>query len=65
LGTLWWVAGMILSVPLMVMINIILSKFELTKPISIMISEKWELALDDFQKPTNKTKGLLAKIKKK
>jgi len=56
---------MILSVPLMVMINIILSKFELTKPISIMISEKWELALDDFQKPTNKTKGLLAKIKKK
>jgi len=64
-GLLWWVAGMILSVPLMVMINIILSKFELTKPISIMISEKWELALDDFQKPTNKTKGLLAKIKKK
>jgi AI-2 transport protein TqsA len=37
-GYLWGLIGMILSVPIMSMIKIILSKFESTKPISIMMS---------------------------
>jgi hypothetical protein len=38
---------MLLSVPLMVIINIILSKFDSTKPISILLSEKWILESDE------------------
>lgn len=37
-GYLWGVVGMILSVPVMSMIKIVLSKFESTKPIAIMMS---------------------------
>ena len=37
-GYLWGLLGMILSVPIMSMIKIILSKFEHTKPLSIMMS---------------------------
>ena len=39
-GTLWGPIGMLLSVPIMVTINIILAHFELTRPISILLSEK-------------------------
>lgn len=37
-GYLWGVVGMLLSVPIMSMIKIILSKFETTRPISILMS---------------------------
>ncbi|RPI13586.1 MAG: AI-2E family transporter [Ignavibacteriae bacterium] len=37
-GYVWGIVGMILSVPIMSMIKIILSKFPTTKPISIMMS---------------------------
>ncbi len=37
-GYLWGLIGMILSVPIMSMIKIILSKFESTRPISILMS---------------------------
>lgn len=37
-GYLWGVVGMILSVPVMSMIKIVLSKFESTKPIAILMS---------------------------
>jgi len=37
-GYLWGLVGMILSVPIMSMIKIILSKFESTRPISILMS---------------------------
>ena len=39
-GTLWWPIGMLLSVPIMVMINIVLAHIEVTRPIAILLSEK-------------------------
>lgn len=39
-GALWGITGMILSVPITVIMIIILSQFERTKPIAIMLSEK-------------------------
>jgi hypothetical protein len=38
---------MLLSVPIMVIINIILSKFDSTKPISILLSEKGVIENDE------------------
>ena len=46
-GSIWWVVGMLLSVPIMVIINIVLSKFESTKPISILLSEKWIIETEE------------------
>ncbi|MGF1507978.1 MAG: AI-2E family transporter [Myxococcota bacterium] len=39
-GALWGVPGMFLSVPLMVASMIVLSKFETTKPLAILLSER-------------------------
>lgn len=39
-GTIWGVTGMILSVPITVIMVIVFSQFEKTKPIAIMLSEK-------------------------
>lgn len=39
-GTLWGPIGMLLSVPIMVMINIVLAHIEVTRPIAILLSEK-------------------------
>ena len=39
-GWMWGVVGMLLSVPVMSMIKIILSKFESTKPLAIMMSNE-------------------------
>lgn len=47
-GTIWWVVWMLLSVPMMVIINIILSKFDSTKPISILLSEKWIIENENY-----------------
>jgi hypothetical protein len=38
---------MILSVPLMIIINIVLSKFQSTRFIAILLSEKGELDVND------------------
>ncbi len=46
-GSIWGVVWMLLSVPIMVIINIILSKFDSTKPISILLSEKWFIESDE------------------
>jgi predicted PurR-regulated permease PerM len=40
---IWGFVGAILSVPIMVIISIIFSKFEETKPLAILLSEKWVL----------------------
>jgi len=45
-GIIWWIVGMILSVPIMVIINIILSNIKETKPLAILMSEKWEIKTD-------------------
>lgn len=39
-GAIWGIPGMLLSIPITVMIVIVLSNFENTKPIAIMLSEK-------------------------
>ncbi len=39
-GNIWGVTGMFLCVPIMVIINIVLSKFETTRPIAVMLSVK-------------------------
>jgi predicted PurR-regulated permease PerM len=41
--SLWWLVWAFLAVPLMTSINIILAKFEKTKKIAIMLSEKWDM----------------------
>lgn len=62
---LWWMIGMLLSVPLMVIINIILSKFEQTRPIAILLSEKWEVQVFSNEEAWNENKKIIEKIKKK
>ena len=42
-GALWGVMGMLLSVPIMVVLVIVLSKFPKTKPIAILLSEKGDV----------------------
>lgn len=62
---LWWIIGMLLSVPLMVIINIILSKFEQTRPIAILLSEKWNIQVFSSEEEKLENKKILEKIKKK
>lgn len=42
-GTLWWVIWMLLSVPIIVVINIILSKFKSTRGFAVLMSEEWNI----------------------
>jgi len=63
--TLWWIVWMLLSVPIMVIINIILAKFPTTKPIAILLSEKWELKIESDEEVTKNRKKFLSKIKEK
>ena len=64
---LWWIIGMLLSVPLVVIMNIILSKFEQTRPISIFLSEKWEVATFPWSSISSKDEKhkIIEEIKKK
>ena len=61
-GSIWGIAGMFLSVPIMFIISIIFSKFEQTKWISILLSEKWYLKWNieiEFSKHKNKIMSLV------
>ena len=62
-GTLWWPIGMLLSVPLMVMINIALSHIESTRPIAVLLSEKWIIKYSWFEQ-VKKWRFWLKKMKK-
>jgi len=42
-GMIWGITGMILSIPIMVVLVIIFSQFESTRPIAILLSEKGEI----------------------
>ncbi|MDF1496779.1 MAG: AI-2E family transporter [Patescibacteria group bacterium] len=44
-GSIWGIVGMFLCVPIMVIINIILAKFDSTRPIAILLSSKGILNL--------------------
>lgn len=63
-GTLWWPIGMLLSVPIMVMINIVLAHMEVTRPIAILLSEKWVVKFTQ-KKGSSKTGLSLKKLLKK
>lgn len=56
-GSLWWIVWMFLSVPIMFITSIIFSKFESTKWIAILLSERgwvrWDLDVD-FTKQKSK-----------
>ena len=62
-GSLWWPIGMLLSVPLMVMINITLSHIESTRPIAVLLSEKWIIKYSSIQR-SKKWKFWIKKMKK-
>jgi hypothetical protein len=49
----------------MVIINIILAKIPTTKPIAILLSEKWELKIQSDEEVTKTRKRILNKIKDK
>ena len=42
-GSIWGIVGAFLAVPLMTAINIILARFETTRGVAIMMSEKWNI----------------------
>ncbi len=42
-GSIWGVVGMFLSVPIMVVVNIILARFERTRPIAILLSARGKI----------------------
>ena len=37
-GSIWGIIGMFLCVPIMVILNIVLAKFESTRPLAVMLS---------------------------
>ncbi|MDC0506085.1 AI-2E family transporter [Candidatus Gracilibacteria bacterium] len=63
-GKLWGVAGMFLSVPIMVIINIVLAAIPSTRSLAILFSEKGVLKLSDDDVNTT-TKKLVKDLKKK
>lgn len=60
--SIWWVAGMLLAVPLMVIINIILAKIPATRAIAILLSEKWELQVDGWEEVIKHRRQLFKKM---
>lgn len=64
-GNIWGLLGMLLSVPFMVITNIILSKFESTRPIAILLSEKWNLYIENYVWIEIDKKKLLDDVKKR
>ncbi len=62
---LWWVAGMFLSLPIMIILNIVFSKFESTRPIAIILSEKWKLKQDFLVEHVKKTRKVFNNLKAK
>lgn len=62
-GSLWWPIGMLLSVPLMVMINITLAHIKSTRPIAVLLSEKWIIKYS-WLESAKKGKFWLKKMKK-
>jgi len=61
-GSIWGIVGMLLSVPLMVIINIILAKIPATKPLAILLSEKWELQVDWWEEVVKTRKRVMKQI---
>lgn len=62
-GTIWGATGMLLCIPIMVMINITLAHIESTRPIAVLMSEKWIIKYSWIEQ-TKKWKFWLKKMKK-
>lgn len=62
---IWGIIGMLLSVPLVVIMNIILSKFEKTRPIAILLSEKGDLDENPEDSFIDNRAKVIDEIKKK
>lgn len=62
--SIWWIPGMFLSVPIMFIISIVFSKFEETKGIAILLSEKWDIKWDIDVVFTKQKTHILQKMKK-
>lgn len=62
---IWWIPGMLLSVPIMVIINIIFAKIDATKPIAILFSEKWELQVEWWIEVRENRQKLFNSVKNK
>jgi hypothetical protein len=56
---------MLLSVPIMVIINIILAKIPVTRPIAILLSEKWELDIIWWEEVVKTSRKIFKRIKDK
>jgi hypothetical protein len=56
---------MLLSVPIMVIINIILAKFPSTRSIAILLSEKGELQVDNEEEVMQNRQKLFNSVKNK
>jgi predicted PurR-regulated permease PerM len=63
-GQIWWVVGMLLCVPIVVIINIILAHIPATRSIAILLSEKWNIKIGDDDS-LSKWRFMLKKMKKK
>ncbi len=63
--SIWWIVWMLLAVPIMVIINIILAKIPLTRPMAILLSEKWELQVEWWEEVIKARKEILKGIKSK
>ncbi|MCP4523628.1 MAG: AI-2E family transporter [Candidatus Gracilibacteria bacterium] len=63
-GKIWGIPGMLLSVPIMVIMNIILAKIPATKSLAILFSEKGELQVEGVEAIENRKK-LLDSVKNK
>ncbi len=61
--TLWGVIGMLLAVPIMVIMNIILSHIKSTRSIAILLSEKWIIKTDFWN--VEEKKKVIDRIKEK
>lgn len=63
-GTIWGIPGMLLSVPLMVIINIVLAHIKVTQPLAVILSEKGNIKfVDALWKKKNKK--LMKDLKKR
>ncbi len=62
-GTIWWPVWMLLAVPMMVMMNIVFAHNEHTRPIAVLLSEKWVVKFTSTKKWW-KTKLSISKMKK-
>lgn len=61
----WWVVWMLLSVPIMVIINIILAKIPATRPIAILLSEKWDLKMESSEELIKSRKKILKSFRER